>query len=117
MFKYILILSAISLISSQVFLETLDNENFEIDTKVLTKEVSLVLEKLQSKLPFEISQECKDEISSLKSIIQVIEDSHGSDEIIFNATKDLVNHFPGLREKCGVPLPTINTDNWSLEKF
>lgn len=65
-----------------------------------------------------ISDDCKAELVSLKSIVQIIKEHAGSsDEIIFYSVKDLVDHFPGLREHCKVPLPTINTTNWDFEKF
>jgi hypothetical protein len=116
MMKYFLILSIITLISTQVFLES-EEEKFQIDTNGLVNGVKELISKIENKFPFNFSEECKTELQSLKSIIEIIKDSHGTDEIIFNATKDLVNHFPGINQKCGVPLPTINTDNWSLENF
>jgi hypothetical protein len=70
MFKYILIFSAISLISTQVCLETRDNEVFEIDTQALVDDVIGLINPMETKL--QISQECKDELNTLKSIIEVI---------------------------------------------
>ena len=64
-----------------------------------------------------IPEACKNELISLKSVINVIISSHGTDEIIFYATKDLVDHFPGLNQNCKIPLPTINTKNWKIEEF
>jgi hypothetical protein len=64
-----------------------------------------------------IPEECKEELISMKSVIEAITKATETDEMIFNAAKDIVNHFPGLKEKCKIPLPTIDTSKWDYEKF
>ena len=41
----------------------------------------------------------------------------GVDEKIFYGTKTLVDLFPKLKTSCGVPLPTVDTSKWTVEKF
>ncbi len=64
-----------------------------------------------------LTQECKDELKSMKSVIEAITHGQDTEEVIFYAAKDIVSHFPGLRDKCNVPLPNIDTSKWDLEKF
>jgi hypothetical protein len=103
-------------IDNMKFLET-EEETYEIEKDELSQDTEYLLQVVQSGLQGVIPEACKNELISLKSIIVVIKKSSGTDEIIFYSAKDLVNHFPGLRANCKIPLPNISTDNWSFEKF
>lgn len=64
-----------------------------------------------------LSDTCKTELLQLTSVINVIKNATGNEEKIFYGAKAIVEKFPGLEANCSVPLPTVNTNNWSFEKF
>ena len=64
-----------------------------------------------------IPKACLNEFKSIASIIFDVLDANGVVEIIFNVIKGVVSHFPGLQASCRIPLPTIDTSKWSLDKF
>lgn len=61
--------------------------------------------------------ECLYQLKELKNIFSAIKEAKGIDEKIFYGTKTLVDSFPALKEKCKLPLPTVNTSTWTIEKF
>ncbi len=92
--------------------------NIESNMSELLSHSGEILSVIQENITSDfISKECKDELVSMKSVIDAITQAHGTDEMIFYAAKDVVNHFPGLKANCKIPLPTIDTSKWDLEKF
>ena len=93
-------------------------QNIEVDYDKLIENAQAIVSNIDDNLNSSLfPAECKEELISMKSVIEAITKATETDEMIFNAAKDIVNHFPGLREHCKIPLPTVDTSKWDYEKF
>ena len=115
----LLILSInICLISTQkeIFLENLQ------ELAEMTPEEVELLFKTEAEISMQavggiIPMDCINELKNLKSVFVAIKDAGIVDEKIFYGTKAIVNNFPGLKAKCGIPLPTVDTSKWTIDQF
>jgi len=104
-------------LSEETNIKFLENGETNIIPDALIQGIEKFIENTEENLQWVIPIPCLNELKSLGSIITIIKNSKGTDEVIFNAAKELVNHFPGLSAQCHIPLPKIDTSKWSLEKF
>jgi len=116
--KFLILLLAFTLtLSQETNIKFLENGETKIIPNALIEGIEKLIENTEENLQGIFPTACLNELKSLKSIITTIKNSKGTDEIIFNAAKDLVNHFPGLSAQCHIPLPIIDTSKWDFEKF
>jgi hypothetical protein len=102
------------------FLQSFEDDSLSFDYSRfddLIGELENIFQNYQNGIMDFVLEECMNEVKALKLIGSKILESSGMDEIIFNTAKEVVDHFPGLKSECKLPLPSISTENWSLEKF